>query len=102
MKMTISSIGAAETRSEVRATFVLHLERGEVWKIVHVHWALPGKANADILGIELTISLEQLEEAIRRDRPDLSDAAAGDGTVTLVFTDIVDSTVITARLGDRA
>ena len=30
------------------------------------------------------------------------ETAAGDGTVTLVFTDIVDSTVLTARLGDRA
>jgi adenylate cyclase len=101
MKMSIRSMSDAEASSEVRATYVLHLERGE-WKIVQVHWAIPGRANADLLGMELTVSLEQLEQAIQRDRPDLSETAAGDGTVTLVFTDIVDSTVLTARLGDRA
>ena len=61
-----------------------------------------GRSNVDVLGMELATSLEQVEKAIQRDRPDLSETAAGDGTVTLVFTDIVDSTVLTARLGDRA
>ena len=46
--------------------------------------------------------LEELESAIQRDQPDLSSTLAADGTVTIVFTDIVDSTVLTARLGDHA
>jgi class 3 adenylate cyclase len=50
----------------------------------------------------LPVSLEQLEKTIQRDRPDLSKDLAADGTVTIVFTDIVDSTVLTARLGDHA
>jgi adenylate cyclase len=86
--------------SEARATFVLHLERGE-WKIVQTHWSLP-TSNEDVLGMTLTVSLDQLEKTIQRERPDLSGNLAADGTVTIVFTDIVDSTVLTTRLGDHA
>ncbi len=83
-----------------RGTFVLHLERGE-WKIVQVHWSLP-KANLEVLGRELTVTLDELEQTIQRAQPDLSSTLAADGTVTIVFTDIVDSTVLLARLGDHA
>jgi class 3 adenylate cyclase len=100
MKMTIRPLGGSGEISDVRATYVLHLERGE-WKIVQAHWSL-GSGNVDMIGVELTVSLEQLEKAIQRERPDLTETAAADGTVTLVFTDVVDSTVLTARLGDRA
>jgi class 3 adenylate cyclase/ketosteroid isomerase-like protein len=96
-KMTM--LGPEETFAG-RATYVLHLERGE-WKIVQVHWSI-SKANVEALGRTLTVSLEELEKAIQRDRPDLSSTLAADGTVTIVFTDIVDSTVLTARLGDHA
>lgn len=82
-----------------RATYVLHLERGE-WKIVQVHWSVPQSNEA--LGMTLTVTLEQLEETIQREQPDLSNTLAADGTVTIVFSDIVDSTVLISRLGDRA
>ena len=85
---------------EARATYVLHLERGE-WKVVQVHWSLP-KANVDVFGRALTVTLEELERTIQRDQPDLSSTLAADGTVTIVFTDVVDSTVLTTRLGDHA
>jgi adenylate cyclase len=97
MKMTVHG---PEQTLEGRATYVLHLERGE-WKIVQVHWSMP-KANVEVLGRPLTVSLEELESTIQRDQPDLSSTLAADGTVTIVFTDIVDSTVLTARLGDHA
>jgi adenylate cyclase len=87
-------------RFDSRATYVLHLERGE-WKIVQVHWSFP-KANVEVFGRELTVTLDGLETTVRRERPDLSNTLAGDGTVTIVFTDIVDSTVLTVRLGDHA
>ncbi len=96
-KMTIHG---ADESFEGRVTYVLHLERGE-WKIVQVHWSLP-KANVEVLGRPLTVTLEELERTIQRERPDLSGTLAADGTVTIVFTDIVDSTVLTARLGDHA
>jgi class 3 adenylate cyclase len=83
-----------------RSTFVLHLELGE-WKVVQWHVSAC-RPNIELVGKELTVSLEQLEETIRRERPDLSGALAADGTVTILFTDIVDSTVLTARLGDHA
>ena len=85
---------------ESRATYVLHLERGE-WKVVHIHWSFP-KANAETLGRSLTVSLDELEETVQREQPDLSATYAVDGTVTIVFTDIVDSTPTLSRLGDRA
>jgi len=88
------------TSFEARATYVFHLEHGE-WKAVHIHWSFP-MANAEVLGRELTTTLGQLESTIQRGRPDLSATLASDGTVTIVFTDIVDSTVLTTRLGDHA
>jgi class 3 adenylate cyclase len=89
-----------EESFEARSTYVFHLERGE-WKIVQTHWSVP-RANEEVLGMTLTVSLDQLEKTIQRERPDLSSNLAADGTVTIVFTDIVDSTVLTARLGDHA
>ena len=85
---------------ESRATYILHLERGE-WKVVHVHWSFP-RSNLETLGRSLTVSLDELERTIQRERPDLSASLAVDGTVTIMFTDIVDSTPMLARLGDRA
>ena len=83
-----------------RASYVLHLEHGE-WKVVQVHWSFP-LAIEETLGRTLTVSLEELERTVKRDQPDLSASRAVDGTVTIVFTDIVDSTPALARLGDRA
>ena len=85
---------------EARATYVLRLERGE-WKVVQVHWSLP-RANAETFGRSLTVTLDELEKIVQRDQPDLSASLAVDGTVTIVFTDIVDSTLMLSQLGDRA
>ena len=68
---------------------------------MHVHWSL-AKPNVEFLGRELTTSLVDLERVVQRERPDLSSTLAPDGTVTIVFTDIVDSTVTLRRLGDQA
>ena len=82
-----------------RSTYVLHLERGE-WKVVHVHWSV-ARPNVEVLGRKITVSLEELEKVVQREQPDLSSALAADGTVTIVSTDIVDSTVMLGRLGDQ-
>jgi class 3 adenylate cyclase len=97
VKETITSPGGS---FDGRATYILHLERGE-WKVVHVHWSL-AKPNIEFLGRALTTSLEELERSVQREQPDLSSTLAADGTVTIVFTDIVDSTVINNSLGDHA
>lgn len=85
---------------EARATYVLRLERGE-WKVVQTHWSLP-RENIETFGRVLTVTIDELEEIVRRSQPDLSATLASDGTVTIVFTDIVDSTVLLGRLGDQA
>ena len=89
----------AERTLDARATYVFHLEHGE-WKAVQGHWSMPF-ANED-MGMALTRTLEELESTIQREQPDLSSTLAADGTVTIVFTDIVDSTILLSRLGDQA
>ena len=83
-----------------RASYILHLEHGE-WKVVHIHWSFP-QPHADVLGKSLTVTIDQLEQAVRRDKPDLSASLDSEGTVTIAFTDIVDSTLLLSRLGDQA
>ena len=89
----------AGTIYDARLTCLLHLERGD-WKFIQSHLSLP-QANESI-GIAVTTTLEELEQAMQRERPDLSASLAVDGTVTIVFTDIVDSTLMLSRLGDVA
>ncbi len=83
-----------------RASYILHLEHGE-WRVVHAHYSFPQR-HVDTLGRSLTTTLEELEDAVQRARPDLSTALDSEGTVTIVFTDIVDSTILVSRLGDHA
>ena len=47
-------------------------------------------------------SIDVVADSIDRERPDMAAHAAPDGTVTLMFSDIEDSTVLTERLGDAA
>lgn len=85
---------------DVRFTSVLHLEHGE-WRMVQWH-ASVGYLNQDLVGFAATTRLDDVANAVRTERPDLSAETAPDGTVTIVFTDIEDSTRLTAALGDRA
>jgi class 3 adenylate cyclase len=48
----------------------------------------------------MTTNVEQLARAVRDHRPDVHNAAAPDGTVTIAFSDIESSTVLLERLGD--
>jgi len=45
-------------------------------------------------------SIDAVAAAIEDERPDLTTATAPDGTVTIMFSDIEDSTVLTERFGD--
>jgi len=94
------TIASSEGIFDARATYVLRLESDE-WKIVQIHWSLP-KPNVEFLGRALTTSLDELERTLQVEQPDLSGVLAADGTVTIVFTDIVDSTALIARIGDHA
>jgi class 3 adenylate cyclase/ketosteroid isomerase-like protein len=82
----------------LRLTLVLHLEHGE-WKIVQAHGSVPS-TNAEH-GFLLTTSVAQIAESVNEQRPDLSSTSASDGTVTIAFTDIEDSTRLNDVLGDQ-
>jgi class 3 adenylate cyclase len=51
--------------------------------------------------MDVTTSIDVVASAVEDERPDLSGAAAPDGTVTILFSDIERSTEMTERLGDR-
>ncbi|HEY8173408.1 MAG TPA: adenylate/guanylate cyclase domain-containing protein, partial [Dehalococcoidia bacterium] len=51
---------------------------------------------------DIYTSIDVVADSVGRERPEIATHAAPDGTVTIMFSDIEDSTVLTERLGDRA
>ena len=51
---------------------------------------------------DIYTSIDAVAASVQQERPDVSLHAAPDGTVTIMFSDIEDSTVLTERLGDKA
>jgi class 3 adenylate cyclase len=51
--------------------------------------------------IDVTTSIDSVISAVESERPDLAAHAAPDGTVTILFSDIENSTLMTERLGDQ-
>jgi len=105
--MIEGSVGWAATRAEFqsplgptefRLTCVLHLEHGE-WKLVPFHSSVPSTNEEH--GLLLTTSVDQIAESVSASRPDLSATSAPDGTVTIAFTDIEDSTRLNEFFGDQ-
>ncbi len=84
--------------AELRFTGVFHLEHGE-WKLVQCHTSVPSSNEEH--GFFLTKSVDDIARAVSATRPDLSATSAPDGTVTIAFTDIEDSTRLNAYLGDQ-
>jgi class 3 adenylate cyclase len=85
-------------RVPLRLTCVLHLEHGD-WKIVQCHSSVPSTNEEH--GFLLSTSVDEIAESVSAARPDLSGTSAPDGTVTIAFTDIEDSTRLNELLGDR-
>jgi class 3 adenylate cyclase/tetratricopeptide (TPR) repeat protein len=54
-----------------------------------------------LTSLDATTSIDYMIEAVSSERPDIASYAAPDGTVTILFSDIEDSTQITERLGDE-
>jgi len=54
-----------------------------------------------LAAIDTTTSIDFMIEAVASERPDIAAHAAPDGKVTILFSDIEDSTMITERLGDE-
>ena len=91
----VTTFGDADP-SPVRFTFVFVLEAG-IWRVTQMHSSL-GVPNVEWVGVELTGSLEQLLASI--EGATSPGTPMRDGTVSLVFTDIEDSTQLAAQLGD--
>jgi class 3 adenylate cyclase/tetratricopeptide (TPR) repeat protein len=54
-----------------------------------------------IAGVDVTTSIDSVITAVESERPDIRAYAAADGTVTILFSDIENSTLMTERLGDE-
>jgi class 3 adenylate cyclase len=96
----LSELVTPETETPMRHSAVFRLDGG-AWKVVQWHNAIP-VPNQQIFGVELTTTLDHLVASVLDKDSDLSIAAGPEGTMTLVFTDIVDSTVLAQSVGDVA
>jgi len=88
------------TRTPLRTTAVLRIEAG-TWRIIQWHNSIP-VANEQIFGVELTTTLDQLLASVLEEGAAIRLLNSSEGTMTLMFTDIVDSTVLVEAAGDRA
>ncbi len=95
-----STIVSPEGATPIRHTAVFRLEGG-FWKVVQWHNSIP-VPNQQVLGVELTTTLNRLVASVLDDSSDLAEVSGSEGTATLVFTDIVDSTPLAQSLGDVA
>jgi len=86
-----------EGRALMRRTFVLE-RRSDKMLIVHSHASFP--ASDQPAGQHWPTPIEAIASAVSSERPNLERHAAPDGTVTMLFTDIENSTNLTERLGD--
>lgn len=84
----------------LRMTLVFVLEDG-TWRITHLHNSL-ATDNFENVGVPFTTTLEDLVEALDDEAESRLRSAVPQGTVTLMFTDIEDSTKMATRLGDEA
>jgi class 3 adenylate cyclase len=82
-----------------RITLVLRLE-ASVWKLVQIHFS-HAVADDAILNVDLTTTLSDLLESVEPESG-FGDEAAVLSTTTILFTDVVDSTVLSKAIGDEA
>ncbi len=68
-----------------------------MWRCVHHHNSVPG-ASEEVLGVTLTTTLTDLLDSLDADV--LAPIGRGEGTATLMFTDIVGSTALAQKMGD--
>jgi adenylate cyclase len=82
-----------------RTTTALIVEDG-MWKAIQIHTSV-GVPQADVFGVELDAGLSALIASLEDDAvAEISDLAGASGVVTLMFTDIEDSTRLSAERGD--
>lgn len=82
-----------------RMTLVVH-EEGAYWRVVQWHASIP-VPNEESLGMEIATDVDEILLMVQEDPTPLA-ALAGDGSVTIVFTDIEGSTALMESLGEQA
>lgn len=95
-----TTIYKADITTPLRIVAIFRLEAGS-WKVIHWTNSVP-VPNQQVFGVDLTTTLDNLVAALLDTREDIVTTVGAEGTMTLVFTDIVDSTVLAERLGDTA
>jgi len=83
-----------------RFTQVFHLDSG-VWRVVHSHISVP-VPNVEIWGGEMSRTLTDLLASINAESEARAVEDIGLSVATIVFTDIVGSTVLSESMGDAA
>ena len=86
--------------SRQRTTGVLLIETG-LWRVVQWHMSI-AVAAVESYGVELSTDLGALVDSLDSSSGESIGAASHSGTVTLLFTDVGDSTRIAASIGDTA
>jgi class 3 adenylate cyclase len=81
-----------------RFSFVVH-EEGAHWRIVHWHTSV-AVTNEAVWGQTVTTSVEELLAWVK-DYESPSGAMAEDGTIAIMFTDVVGSTALLEELGEQ-
>lgn len=92
-QMTMSDAPPTFTRS----TLVLR-EEGAYWRVVQWHFSV-AVPNEEVLGVGLTTALDGILTTVLDERPPVG-ALSGDGSVTIMFTDIEGSTDLMESLGE--
>ena len=95
-----STLTTPETKTPIRHVATLRLEAG-AWKVIQWHNSIP-VPNRQIYGVDLTTTLHDLVASVLDEEMQLVPAAGSEGTMSIVFTDIVDSTPLTESFGDGA
>jgi hypothetical protein len=94
----LMDLGLADgTSFSMRISMVFVIEDG-LWRCVHHHASTP-VSNEETLGVALTTTLTDLVDALAGDT--LVPIGGAEGTATLMFTDIEDSTVLAQEMGDQ-
>jgi len=90
---------AAGGSSTFRSTMTFVVENG-VWKVVQAHTSV-GVSDEETFGYELAAGLRDLVESLNSSSAEaIAEIAGTSGTVTLMFTDIEDSTRLGQQRGD--
>jgi class 3 adenylate cyclase len=110
-ELALSRLGLAEVLldhfPDLRAEAVEHLDFAVTeLRAMHMQPALERavRRKLQLQGVDSvspSTSIDAVHRAVELERPTLASHAAPDGTVTLLFTDIEDSTALTVALGDR-